>query len=143
MIRVFNDITDGCPCLASSQCCFSVRFVLLVQLQLVFEIRKFFWFSCYSFQVLQNFQLVIVSITKTRISLPAICEPCIINAKILQKKNKQKSLKPLTKRYLVAVISENWLFSVLVQLWFLFVLGYFSLVIVLSLAKKFSCSLVN
>ena len=42
----------------------------------------------YSLPVLHNFWLVVVSITKT--------------------------LKPLTKRYLVIVISENRLFSVLV-----------------------------
>ena len=52
----------------------------------------------YSFLILQNFQLVIVSITKI--------------------------IKPLTKRYLVIVISENRQFSVLVQLWFLLVCSW-------------------
>ena len=47
-----------------------------------------------------------------------------------------KTLKPFTKRYLI--MSKNRLFSVLVQLWFL--LGYFSLVVLSSLAKKFNCS---
>ena len=55
-----TSVYEKMPC---SQRCFSIGFVLLVQLQLVFGFKKYFWFSLVI--VSQNFQLVIVSITKT------------------------------------------------------------------------------